>query len=201
MRKILPFFSYLFHPLFIPFMAIVVFFYFNNIKFFSRESYFVLFQIGIVTILVPVLFFFLLRSIGKINSIMVADISQRKIPLIIQCFLIIILIRNTITINSYPELHFFFLGNLLGTLSALMLLFFNTKASLHMMALSALTLFVVALNIRFQNQTIYLVAFLLLMNGLVATSRLEMKAHTFKELLLGLIIGALPQLFLSILWL
>jgi hypothetical protein len=39
------------------------------------------------------------------------------------------------------------------------------------------------------------------MNGFVASSRLEMKAHTPRELLIGFIWGITPQLFLLPYWL
>jgi acid phosphatase family membrane protein YuiD len=46
-----------------------------------------------------------------------------------------------------------------------------------------------------------LIAFLVLMNGFVASSRLEMKAHTPKELVIGFLLGIIPQLLLLRFWL
>ncbi|GEC73416.1 hypothetical protein FFL01_29550 [Flavobacterium flevense] len=132
---------------------------------------------------------------------MAAELSERKLPLVIQCFLIILLVRKSITIERYPELHFFFLGALMSTLIALILLFFNKKASLHMMALSALTLFVFGLSIHNHNQNTLLIVFLVLMNGFVASSRLIMKAHTPIELIIGVLLGSIPQILLLFLWL
>jgi uncharacterized membrane protein YjjP (DUF1212 family) len=132
---------------------------------------------------------------------MVADISQRKIPLVIQCFLTILLLRKSITLEHFPEFYFFFLGGLISTILALLLLFFKTKASLHMVAISALTIFVIGLSIHNQHQNLIMIAILVLMNGFVASSRLELKAHTPKELVIGFLSGALPQLFLLSFWL
>jgi acid phosphatase family membrane protein YuiD len=39
------------------------------------------------------------------------------------------------------------------------------------------------------------------MTGVVASSRLEMDAHTPKEIMLGLLIGVLPQVLFLYLWL
>lgn len=132
---------------------------------------------------------------------MAPALSERKIPLVIQCFLIILLVRKSITIDRYPELHFFFLGALLSTMIALLLLFVKTKASLHMMGISGLTLFVFGLSLHYHTQHIYTIAFLILMNGLVASSRIEMRAHTIKELIIGLLLGSIPQMLLLYLWL
>jgi hypothetical protein len=157
--------------------------------------------VAIVTILIPLLFFVMLRATGKINSMMAPMVSERKIPLVIQCFLIIALVRNGITLDRYPELHFFLLGALFSTLIALLLLFANIKASLHMMGISALTLFITGLSMHFQTQNTIPIAFLIVMNGFVASSRLEMKAHTVKELIIGFLLGCIPQLLLLYLWL
>jgi hypothetical protein len=132
---------------------------------------------------------------------MISEVSQRKIPLVIQCFLTILLIRKSITLDRFPELHFFFLGGLLSTILALVFVFFKTKASLHMLAISALTLFFIGLSIHNQTQNIYMIALLVSMNGVVATSRLEMKAHTNKELVIGFLLGVMPQLLLLRFWL
>lgn len=201
LKKILPFFSYVFHPIFIPVYAALFYFFFNDTYYTKPEKYFAFFQITIITILLPLLFFFILRASGQINSIMAANISQRKIPLVIQCFLTILLVRNSITLNHFPEFHFFFLGGLISTVVALIFLFFKTKASLHMVAISALTVFVIGLSIHNQTRNIYWIAFLVLMNGFVASSRLEMKAHTPKELVIGFFGGTIPQLLLLPFWL
>lgn len=200
-KKIFPFFSYLFHPVFIPIYATLFYLFSNHSYFLNKEKYLVLLEVTTITFIIPVLFFFLLRLTGKINSIMAAELSERKLPLVIQCFLIILLVRKSITLERYPELHFFFLGALMSTLIALILLFFNKKVSLHMMALSALTLFVFGLSIHNHNQNTLLIIFLVLMNGFVASSRLIMKAHTPKELIIGVFLGSIPQIFLLFLWL
>lgn len=167
----------------------------------NQEKYFVLFQILIITILVPILFFMLLRSTGHLKSVMIHENTQRRIPLVLQCFLYILLLKRSIVITRYPELHFFFLGALFSTIVALIFSLFKTKASLHMIAISGLTVFVIGFNMHLQIQNTYWAAFMILLTGVVATSRLEMEAHTNKELLIGLLIGILPQLLFLFLWL
>jgi hypothetical protein len=182
-------------------MATLFYLFFNTSNFVAEEKLFVFFQVAIITVIIPILFFLILRAAGKIDSIMIAEVTQRKIPLILQCFLIILLVRKSITIDRYPELHFFFLGALLSTILALLSLFANIKASLHMMAISALTVFVIAISLHFQFENTFIIAFLILANGLVASSRIEMNAHTNKELIIGFILGSVPQLLLLFLWL
>ncbi|WP_426094047.1 hypothetical protein [Flavobacterium sp. DSR2-3-3] len=201
MKKILPLFSYVFHPIFIPVMATLFYLFYNGNDFVRQEKLFVFFQVVIVTVFIPVLAFLLLRATGNMDSIMASKISQRKIPLVLHCFLLILLVRKSITIDRYPELHFFLLGALLSTILALILLFTNIKASLHMIAISSLTVFIIELSMHLQIQNTFIIAILILLNGFVASSRLEMKAHTNNELILGFILGAIPQLLLLVLWL
>lgn len=193
LKKTLPFFSYLFHPIFIPVYAALFYFFGNDSYYTNPEKYFAVFQIVVITIVLPILIYFVLRSMGKVNSVMISDISQRKIPLFILCFLTIVLIRKSITLDHFPELYFFFLGGLFSTFIALILLFLKTKASLHMVAISALTIFVIGFSIHDQTQYINAIAFLVFMNGVVASSRLEMNAHTPKELVIGFLLGVIPQ--------
>lgn len=146
-------------------------------------------------------FFYLLRTFGKIDNIMLSDISQRKIPLLLQIMLFSILISKSITIERFPELYFFFIGGLFSTIIAFMLLFAKVKSSIHMIGISALTIFIIGLSIHSQINIINTVVFFVMMNGFVASSRLEMKAHTKKELLIGFLCGMLPQLLLLYFWL
>lgn len=201
MKKILPVFSYLFHPIFIPFLG-TFFYVVLDDNYFTLPQYLVLFiQIIIISILLPLAFFYLLRTFGKIDSIMLSDISQRKIPLLLQIMLMSILIAKSITIDRYFELFFFFSGGLFSTIIAFMLLFAKIKASIHMIGMSALTVFIIGLSVHAEVNIINTVVFFVLMNGFVASSRLEMNAHTKKELAIGFVCGMLPQLLLLYFWL
>ena len=201
MKKILPFFSYLFHPIFIPLLG-TVFYVLLDTHYFSLPQYLILFlQIIIITILLPVAFFYLLRTFGKIESVMLSDISQRKIPLLLQLMLFAVLIEKSITIDRFPSLYFFFIGGLLSTFFAFILLYVKFKASIHMIGISSLTVFIIGLSIHNQINTINTVTFFVIMNGVVASSRLVMEAHSKKELLVGFLCGVIPQSALLYFWL
>jgi hypothetical protein len=110
LKKILPFFSYAFHPIFIPLLG-TVFYVLLEEKYFTLPQYLILFlQIIIITFLLPIAFFYLLRTFGKIENVMLSDISQRKIPLLLQIMLFAVLIEKSITIDRFPSLYFFFVG-------------------------------------------------------------------------------------------
>lgn len=201
MKKILPLFSYVFHPIFIPLLGTVFYVLLDTI-FLTKPQYLILFlQIVIITVLLPIAFFFLLRTFGKIDNIMLADISHRRIPLLLHIMLLTVLITKSITLERFPVLFFFFLGGIVSAALAFIGLYFKTKASIHIIGISALTVFIIGLSIKNETNTINLVTFFVFINGLVASSRLVMKAHTNKELLIGFLCGILPQLGLLYFWL
>lgn len=201
MKRYLPFFSYLFHPIFMPLLG-TVFYVILDGPYFSTVQHIALFlQIIIITFLLPLAFFYLLKTYGKIDSIMVSNIAHRKIPLLLHIVLLTILITKSITLERFPTLYFYFLGGILSAAMTFVLLYAKIKASLHMVGMSSLTAFIIGLSLHNQINTIHLVTFFVLMNGLVASSRLVMKAHTNKELLIGFLCGLLPQLALFYFWL
>ena len=77
---------------------------------------------------------------------MLSDLSQRKIPLLMQMILTAVLIQKSVTIERFPELYFFFLGGIGSTFIAFALIFVKIKASIHMIAMSALSFFVIGLS-------------------------------------------------------
>ena len=103
--------------------------------------------------------------------------------------------------EQHPELYYFFLGGLFSSILVFILLLIRKKASLHMVGIVALTFFVIGLSQYVEIPMLYTISTLILLIGFVASSRLVMKAHTFTELILGFICGALPQIIFWPLWL
>jgi membrane-associated phospholipid phosphatase len=127
---------------------------------------------------------------------MVTNVAQRKIPLFIQIILCSSLLFKSFTLNTFPELFFFFLSNIISTAIALILTFAQKKISLHMLGITSLTVFCIYCSLKYGYKNTSFLSILIALNGLVASSRLSMKAHTKIELLLGFIIGALPQIII-----
>lgn len=201
LKKIFASYSYLFHPIFIPLYGTLLYFYYNINYFDIRQIYLVLIQVSIISVFIPISFFYLLKTLGLVDTLMLHRINQRKIPLLAQVFLLGILIQKSIKIELMPELYFFFLSGLISLIIALILLFFKVKASLHLLGISSLTAFMIGLSIHNQMNMVYTIALLLLINGLVASSRLILNAHTNKELSIGFILGTIPQIIVWYCWL
>jgi hypothetical protein len=186
----------------VPIFAAIFYFALVKDHYYSYDMlYWVLVQVLVFTLFIPLLLFYLLVHYKKIDTIMAAKVSERKIPLVANCLLLLALILKVTTKENLPELYYFYAGSIMSSLIALLLVFFKQKASLHMVAIAGLTAFVLGLLLHFQIKSTLLVALLLFCNGLVATSRLTLKAHTHDELTIGFFIGLLPQLFLLNYWL
>ncbi len=201
MQGLLKSFSYVFHPLFVPFAGALAYVSVSPI---SQQREFLhtgLLPIFILTIVIPIIFFLILKSLKLISSIFAPSFEERKYPLLLGLILHLAIIYKVVPIYHIPELYFYFLGIMLALLSTLILLYVRFKASIHLMGMGALLLFLVGMSIHFEiNITIALSVFTFF-TGLVATSRLYMRAHTKSELFIGFLIGSLSQLLLFQFWL
>ncbi len=156
--------------------------------------------IAIFTICIPILVFILLKRFKLIDSVFVKDVSQRKIPLYLYVLLLFLIITKVIPQSIFAELFDFFVASLVSALICLTLVLFRVKASMHMMGISGLLMFLIVLSITYQLNITFALSILILLIGLVGTSRLYLKAHTLIELILGFFIGTIPQLLAMYDW-
>jgi hypothetical protein len=160
-----------------------------------------LLSLALLTIFLPVLLFFLLRTLQKVNSIHLATAKERIIPLLLNCIIVFLITQHVLPYNEIIELYYFFMGILLSTLSCLILVFLKFKASIHMISSGGLFMFFIALSIHFNININGTIAFFTIAIGAIATSRLHLNAHTNIELLIGFFIGLFPQFILLNYWL
>jgi len=160
-----------------------------------------IFSLIILTILLPILFYALLKSIRQVESIYLENVKHRIIPLILNCLIVVLIVIKVLPPNEFIELYFFFIGILLSTLTCLILAILNFKASIHTIASSGVLIFFIALSIHFSINISGSIAIMFLIVGAVSSSRLYLKAHNRNELLIGLLVGIVPQLILLNYWL
>lgn len=201
MRTFFKVISYLFHPIFIPAMATIGYFLVTPRLYEFTFKVDVIITTSIFTIFIPMLIFILLKRFKMIDSIFVKDVKQRRIPLYVYVLVLFLIVTKVITKSIFAELYDFFLATLIATIACLILVLFRIKASMHMMGISGLVMFLIALSITYQINITFALSILILMIGLVGTSRLFLKAHTFVELIIGFFIGWIPQLIVLHNWL
>lgn len=193
--------SYIFHPLLMPILGTILY-YSVTPRYVDPQLVRVeLFAITIITILIPIVIFFLLKNLQVVETIYLKEVKERKFPLMIQCILLLLIIKMVFDPYDDPELYYFFVGILFSTFSALVMVFFKMKVSLHQMGVAGILMFLVGLSAHFKINLLISISFFLFVNGWVASSRLNNDAHTYPELGVGIFLGALPQLILFNLWL
>ena len=201
MKLLLKVLSYLFHPLFIPIMGTLSYFVITP-KYSPRElqSGNIL-PIFIITVIIPIFIYFILRTLGVVSNIFLPKVGERKYPLLISLGLLLVIVIKVIPENFTIELYYFFLGLIAATISCLLLLFLNFKSSLHMNGMGTLLMFLIGLSIHFEINITIAISALTLAAGLVATARLYFQAHSRSEILIGFLIGMVSQLLTFKFWL
>jgi len=193
--------SFIFHPIIMPVLGTV--FYFSKSPRYLPNNIInaKLISLSILTILLPILIYFLLKTLGKTHSIYLKTSKERIIPLIINCVIILLVILRVLPSNQIVELYYFFIGILLSTLICLVLAILKFKASIHMIAISGVLMFAIGLSLHFGKNINGSLALITIITGAIATSRLHLKAHTAIELVFGFFIGITPQFIVFNYWL
>ena len=117
MNKVLKSISFLFHPLFMPLLGVL--FYFSKSPRFIPDPLIKakVFSITILTVVLPILLFYLLKTLNKISSYYLESTKERIIPLVLNCAIILLILIRVLTLDEIPELYFFFLGILASTIA------------------------------------------------------------------------------------
>ncbi len=201
MRVFLRIVSYLFHPLFIPVAGTLAYFMITpKYSPLELQSGNVL-PIFILTVIIPIIAYLILTNIGVVSSVFIPNIKERRYPLYINIVLLFMVVYKVIPNNYTIELYYYFVGLMGASVASLLLLFFNFKSSLHVTGMASISMFLVCLSIHFEKNITLALSLFILATGLVATSRLYLKAHSRPEVLIGLLIGLLSQLLTVRFWL
>ena len=201
LKKALPIFSYIFHPIFVSLYGALFYFLITKNFFYPSQIYVTLLQVTILTLFLPLSIYFLFRSLGIVSSFTEATLKERRMPIAVQAIMLLILLRFSVSKEVTVELYYFFLGGLISGVLALASVVLKFKASLHMIGITAFTAFTYGLSVYYKLPFVNLFAFCIVCIGLVASSRLYMKAHNYTELIVGLLIGLIPQVYLYRYWL
>jgi hypothetical protein len=201
MNFFLRFAAYIFHPLLMPLLGVALYYTitprFIEPEIIEARS----FSVAIITLFIPLITFFLLKNLGVVTSINLKNVEERKLPLMIQCLLLLLLIKMVFDPYDSPELYYFFVGILFSAITALLLVLLKLKVSLHQMGIAGVTMFLIALGIHFKVNILLGLSFFFIANGWVASSRLHTESHNYTELIIGFFIGLLPQLIMLNFWL
>ncbi|WP_158961538.1 hypothetical protein [Myroides fluvii] len=200
MKKSAQIISYLFHPILVPLQTVGLYFLMQYNYFTPLELSIILSQVAIVTFFIPISIYYLMRSLRILqSSVMVHETKERIFPFAINIILLYTLKSLVLYNNSAYELKIYFWG-LIGTYSLLLIgALIKQKFSVHTALLTAGLIFFTLLLFHQGIPSLILLIACILITGITASARLYLRAHTSYEVLVGGLIGIIPQILCWIL--
>jgi hypothetical protein len=196
-RVLAHFFSYVFHPLFVPLYAVYFLVYIHPSYlsgFNDREKIQVLMIVVLNAVFFPLISVLLLKGVGFIDSIFLRTQKDRIIPYIASSIFFFWTYHVFRQQQQFPSIFpSFFFGVLIAS-SAALLANIYLKVSMHAIGMGGLLgLFLIIMLYNTMLMT-WPLCIAILITGLVCTSRLIVSNHTPKEIYWGLFLGLLCQL-------
>jgi len=186
--------SYIFHPLLFSFFGTFLFLFLSPKHFIKQQEYIILLVIFVSTYILPIFLLALLKKMNLINSYHLETIEERKFPVIFFIVLSFMIGKMLLNIQIIDLLAYSFFGVTAGLLITYLLFGLKIKTSLHTLGLGGIIGFVIVMSFEYQLNFNYIIAILFIISGLVAVSRLKLKAHQPKEVYIGFLIGMITQL-------
>nr|WP_262904410.1 hypothetical protein [Polaribacter porphyrae] len=151
----------------------------------------VLSLVFVVTYLIPLLILIIFKKIKLIKSYHPETIKERKIPLLLMLVLFILLGNTLNNIANLRELSFLFFATSLALLIVYILFYFKIKSSIHLLSLGVAAGFFLILSSIYTKSFLIIIIIFFLLSGILASSRLNLKAHKVNEIYIGFFIGIL----------
>lgn len=196
--KLHKFISTILHPIVLPTAGAFLYFIFITQQFEKRLQLIILGLIFILTYIVPILLLFFLKNFGFIKNFQVSTIKERRVPVIFMIFILYFLGNTIIQIPMIRNLGILFYGTSLSLICIYILFSAKLKSSLHLVSMgNMLGFFLIMTNIN-NLSILFIIIPLIFLSGILASSRLYLKAHTPIELLIGFFLGFISQFILFI---
>ncbi len=182
--------SVLFHPVFIPFYTVWLYFSVSSFYFFD---YFKLLRLFFISaILVPLLLQMILYYLKILHSFFLNDLRARIYFGLFMAMIYFVLWRSIFHIETLREPARYFLGIAMGlALTVAVNLIRRCKPSLHLLAMGGTLVFLMHWSVVYRENMLDWISVLVLLTGLLAFSRYYLRAHTLGELLAGWLLGML----------
>lgn len=197
MRVLAHLISVIFHPLFIPIYALVVLIQANpgTYQFLEVDPYLSLIRVTFNLVLLPGITMLVMRGLGFIKSFQLEGRMERILPYVAGLFFYI---WTTVLFFKQDWVPLTFVALLLGAVIALILAFLAnvlvTKVSMHTVAMGVVIGYFLALFPSMERDITLVIVFIVILAGLVGTSRLLLRAHDQEDIYMGYFLGMLGQL-------
>jgi len=188
------FISYVFHPLLLSFIGTFFYLFLSPKHIIKQQEYIILIVVFISTYILPIFFLALLKKMNLIKSYQLESIDERKFPILFFILLSFMIGKILLNIQIVDLLAFSFFGVALALCTTYLLFSLNTKTSLHTLGIGGIIGFVIVMSYEYQLNFNLIIAILIMLGGLIAVSRLMLKAHKPKEVYIGFLLVIASQL-------
>jgi membrane-associated phospholipid phosphatase len=190
--------SIIFHPLLLPTYAMLILI---NIKTHhmlvlpQNFRYMTVLFVFLTSFVMPTLIFLILLKLKKIKSLEMPTSGERTLPL----FIVALFFYATYYLLKqgphFALFNIFMLGATLLVIISMLINYFS-KISIHMVAAGGLFGTFAGFSILFNHDLTFLLYLIVLVAGLVGYARLELKAHTPRQVYAGFLLGTVFMLSL-----
>ena len=191
--KFFKFISYFFHPINFSIIGTILYFLLIPEYIFKPQEHLIITIILIGTYIFPLFLLIFLKRFKMIDSYHMVSVEERKFPTLLFISICYILGNWLFKSTVVDILSLFYFGYGLGLIFTYAFLYFKIKLSLHMSAIGGIIGFFIYFSFYYKINLIVLLSIFFILSGLIATSRLRLKAHTIPEVFLGFTFGILSQ--------
>lgn len=177
-----------------PTIGVMLYFLLVLNTFESNQRIKILSLIFVATYLIPLFVLVVFKNLKIIETYQTESIKERKLPLALMITLFYVLGNTLDNIINLRELSLLFYATSLGLFIIYLLFYFKIRASIHLFSFGIpIGFFIILSKIYSQSFLIVIIPFFLIA-GIVASARLNLKAHSSKEVYVGFFIGILASL-------
>ncbi|NPA42826.1 MAG: hypothetical protein GXO27_02200 [Chlorobi bacterium] len=184
--------SIVFHPVFIPFYMLLV--YFEISRYFFYDVRHILRLLFVSAVVVPVLLLLLLYKLRILRSVFLERLRARAGFTLFMAAVYYMLYRALDPIAAMHDLADYFKGIALSLVLSALFYAGGKKISLHALALGGSWMFLIRWSHTYRTEILDILAAVTLVTAVVLASRLQLRAHSLGELFWGLAVGMAGQL-------
>lgn len=185
--------SHLFHPLLFSFLGSFLYLVLTPMHIVKKQEYVILIIIFISTYILPIFVLTLLKRMNMIESYKLETIEERKFPILFFIILSFMIGNLLMNIQIVDLLAFSFYGTAVSLCFTYLLFSAKIKTSLHMLGIGGIISFTIIMSFQYKLNFNLIIAILFILAGIIAVSRLALKAHQPKEIYIGLLVGMVSQ--------
>ena len=157
----------------------------------KNNAFLTFISVFIATGIMPVIISIILKELKLISSLHMPRKEERMLPFLLTGTLyygVIYLLSSIWNIPLDPLIYKFMFGATLAIIIG-MLITFNWKISVHMIGIGGVVGIVTVLSKTGPEVLLYLLSILIIIAGLIGFGRLQLKAHSFSQVIAGFLLG------------